>query len=234
MFIFDPIYILFLLPGLALALLATILTRVTFSRYSHYTAKSGFTGAEAARRLLDYQGIRDVKVEMTEGFLSDHYDPTSKTLRLSPDVYEKNSLSAIGVACHEAGHALQHAQHYVPLVWRSALVPVTQIGTNAAYVFLMLGFFVPSLIVFAKLGAILLGLAVLFALVTLPVEWDASARAKKLMVAAGIVSPLEQTSAAAVLNAAFLTYVAAAVSALLTMLYYLYRLGLLGGRSSDE
>lgn len=233
MFYFDPMYLWFMLPGLLLALVATVLTKTTFSRYSHHAASSGMTGAEAARHLLVSEGVRNVRVELTEGFLGDHYDPRSRTLRLSPDVYHSNSLSAIGVACHEAGHAMQHAQHYAPLMLRSTLVPVTQIGSNAAYIFLMIGFFIPGLLFMAKFGAILLGLAVLFALVTLPVEWDASARAKRLMVHAGIVSPVEQTQAAAVLNAAFLTYLAAAVSALLTMLYYLMRLGLLGGRDEN-
>ena len=186
------------------------------------------TGAQAARQMLSDQGIDDVKIEPVRGFLSDHYDPMSRTLRLSPDVYGSRSLSAIGVACHEAGHALQHASGYAPLSIRSALVPMANIGSNAAYIFLIMGmmFSAPGLI---KVGALVFLAVVAFALVTLPVEWNASARAKKLMVSSGIVGYQEATSAGKVLDAAFMTYVAAAVSALLTLIYYLLRAGLLGG-----
>lgn len=228
MFFFDPLYLLFLIPGLIIAGIATILTKTTFARYSHYKASSGLTGAQAARRLLDASGLESVKIELTQGFLSDHYDPMAHKLRLSADVYKSNSLSAVGVACHEAGHALQHAGHYKPLMLRSALVPVTQFSSNAAYIFLMLGFIIPHMLFLAKLGVILLGIAVLFAIITLPVEWDASSRAKKLMVYAGIVTSEERIYAGRVLNAAFLTYLASAVSALLVLLYYIIRLRLIG------
>lgn len=233
MMMFDPVYLLFMLPALILAGIATLLTKTTFAKYSHVYASSGMSGAEAARHLLDAQGLYDVKIERTSGFLGDHYDPRDRTLRLSPDVYGSNSLSAVGVACHEAGHALQHAQHYAPLALRTTLVPVTQFGSNAAYIFILIGLFVPGLIFLAKVGVILFGVAVLFAIITLPVEWDASSRAKKLMISTGIVDITEQRQAGAVLNAAFMTYIAAAVSAILTFIYYLFRLGLLGGRSND-
>ncbi|NLB59690.1 MAG: zinc metallopeptidase [Lentisphaerae bacterium] len=225
----DPLYLIMLAPAFILALLASMLTRTTFSKYARVAASSRMRGAEAAARLLERSGVRDVTVERTTGFLSDHYDPRTRTLRLSDNVYNSHSLAAIGVACHEAGHAIQHAQHYAPLGLRSALVPVTQIGTLAPYIILPLGFILGSLFLI-KLGIALFALVVLFALVTLPVEWDASARAKRLMVSAGIVSPAEQRQAGQVLNAAFLTYVAAAVSALLTLLYFLLRSGLLGAR----
>lgn len=229
---FDPLYILFALPALLLSLIATALTRSRFAHYSRVEPRSGLTGAEAARRLLDQQGLRDVPVEQTGGFLSDHYDPSSRTLRLSPEVYGAASLSAIGVACHEAGHALQHASGYLWLGLRGALVPATQIGSYLSYFILMLGFMLsrPPLIL---LGIGLFSLGVLFSVVTLPVEWDASSRARRLMVSAGIVTRDEQEDAGKVLTAAFLTYVAAAVSALLTLLYYLWRAGLLGGRRND-
>ncbi len=229
---FDPLYMMFMAPGLILALIATVKTRMTFSRYSRVGAASGLTGAQAARRLLDSQGARDVQIEEVDGFLSDHYDPTSRTLRLSPDVYGSSSLSAIGVACHEAGHALQHATDYAWLGMRTALVPATQFGNFGSYIFIMLGMFIGSLKLFL-IGVILFSVVVLFSLITLPVEWDASARAKRLMVWSGIVSHDEQEDAAKVLNAAFLTYVASAVTALLTLLYYLMRSGLLGGRRND-
>jgi Zn-dependent membrane protease YugP len=218
--IFDPLYFVFALPGLLLAMFATMRVKSTFHKYAKYGASSGLTGAQAARQMLLAEGISDVKIEMTQGFLSDHYDPRSNTLRLSPDVYNNPSLSAIGVACHEAGHALQKAHGYGPLTLRSALVPVTSFGSQLAMPVFMIGMFaqLPFLVNF---GILLFIGVVTFAIVTLPVEWDASARAKKQMVRAGIVSPAEQVHAGAVLNAAFLTYVASAVSAILTLAYLL-------------
>lgn len=230
---FDPLYFVFVLPGIILAGMATIITQSTFNRYSHYSTKSGLTGAQAARRLLDANGLRNVKIEETNGFLSDHYDPVSRTLRLSPSVFRSPSLASVGVACHEAGHAMQHAKHYAPLALRTALVPITQFGSGAAYIFFLIGLMIPGLYFMAKIGALLFGTAVLFSIVTLPVEWDASARAKLLMTSSGIVTRDELPHAAKTLNAAFLTYVAAAFTALLTLLYYLVRLGLLGGRGND-
>ncbi|MCX7009329.1 MAG: zinc metallopeptidase [Kiritimatiellaeota bacterium] len=226
---FDPLYIKLALPGLLLALLATWLTRSTFAKYARIRSASGLTGAEAAERLLASQGITGVTVREHQGFLSDHYDPRNLTLNLSPDVYRSVSLSAIGVACHEAGHAIQHAKLYAPLKLRTELVPVTNFGSQFAYILFFAGMIMHSPIML-KVGVVLFLLTVVFAFITLPVEWDASRRAKQLMVSAGIVTPLEQASAARVLNAAFLTYVAGAVTALLTLLYYLIRSGLLGGR----
>ncbi len=225
----DPLYWMLALPGLILAGIATMLTKSTFARYARTRAASGMTGAQAAARLMQANGVSDVSIEPVRGFLSDHYDPTTRTLRLSPEVYGSQSLSAIGVACHEAGHALQHATHYAPLAARSALVPIAQFGNNAAYFLFFMGilFSFPGL---ARLGALVFIGAVAFSIVTLPVEWDASARAKRLMVSSGIVTPDEAADAGRVLNAAFLTYVAAAVTALLTLLYYLLRAGLLGRR----
>lgn len=228
MFYFDPMYWLFIGPGLILALIATVVTKSTFAKYAKVRASSGMTGAQAARHMLDINGLHDVRVEQVGGFLSDHYDPRARVLRLSPQVYRTPSLSAVGVACHEAGHALQHARHYAPLALRTALVPATQIGSNLAYVLFFIGLFM-NMAGLVKLGVALFALAVLFAIVTLPVEWDASARAKRALVEAHIVTPQEQAGAAAVLNAAFLTYVASAVTALLTLLYYMMRAGLLGG-----
>jgi Zn-dependent membrane protease YugP len=221
---FDPVYLLFALPGLLLALYASWRTRSTFHAYADVAPSTGVTGAEAAARMLAAEGLRGVSIEPTDGFLSDHYDPNARALRLSQDVYHGRSLSAVGVACHEAGHALQHAEGYRPLMWRSALVPVTQIGSSLSWIVLTLGFVLHAAGL-VYLGIALFASAVLFALVTLPVEWDASARAKALMVRAGVVRPHEQPHAGAVLNAAFLTYLAAAVSSILTLLYYLLRAG---------
>lgn len=229
---FDPLYLLFMLPGLLLAGLASLFTTSTFKKYSQIGSSSGMTGAEAARRLLETAGIYNVTVEHVNGMLTDHYDPSSHTLRLSDEVYASSSLSAIGVACHEAGHAIQHAQNYGPLAMRSALVPAANLGSNASYFILLLGLIFQSQPLML-VGIVLFSMAVLFTLVTLPVEYNASSRAKTLMVSAGIVSRAEAASAGAVLNAAFMTYVASAVSALLTLLYYLIRSGLLGGRNDD-
>lgn len=225
----DPIY--WIMTGFSLLLAggASLYTKSTFSKFSKVGTRNGLTGAQAAHRLLQSNGISDVSIESVQGFLSDHYDPSSRTLRLSPDVYGSSSVSAIGVACHEAGHALQHAGSYAPLALRSALVPAAQFGSKASYIFIMIGFLFSSMMLF-KLGALVFVGVVLFSLVTLPVEWDASARAKRLMVSSGIVAADEGAMAGRVLNAAFLTYVASAVTAILTLLYYLMRAGLLGSR----
>lgn len=228
---FDPMYLLIMLPALILAGIASAKTKGTFKKYSRVAASSRFTGAQAARRMLDANHLQDVEIRRVRGFLSDHYNPANRTLNLSPDVHDAQSLSAIGVACHEAGHALQHAHGYVPLQIRSAMVPVTQFSSYGAYIFILLGVFMQSAVM-AQFGVWLFAIGFIFALVTLPVEWDASARAKRQMVTDGIVIPSEAADAGKVLDAAFLTYVAAAVSALLTLLYYMMRLGLLGG--SDD
>jgi Zn-dependent membrane protease YugP len=229
---FDFQYLLFMLPAMIVAGLAALYTHTTFSKYSKRRSASGYTGAEAAQKLLASQGVNDVTIESVQGFLSDHYDPSSKTLRLSPSVYGSDSLSAIGVACHEAGHALQHAGRYAPLMLRSAMVPAAQIGSWGSYIVLMLGFILGSLS-FVKLGILLFSLTVVFSIITLPVEWNATARAKVLMTKAGVVSYDERLEAGKVLNAAFLTYVAAVFTSLMTLLYYLMRAGLLGGRRDD-
>jgi Zn-dependent membrane protease YugP len=225
---FDPVYLIFMIPALILAGIASAMTKGTFSKYSKVMASTRLTGAQAARRMLDMNGLQNVEIRQVRGFLSDHYNPMNKTLNLSPDVYSSPSLSSIGVACHEAGHALQHAKGYFPLKLRSAMVPVTQFSSYGSYIFIVLGMLMHSMAM-AKFGVILFSIGFLFALITLPVEWDASARAKRQMVEVGIVQPSEANDAGKVLNAAFLTYVAAAISALLTLLYYLMRLGLLGG-----
>lgn len=218
--ILDPTYFIFAIPGMLLAMFATMRVKSTFHKYARVASSSHMTGAEAARRMLETEGVYGVNIEMTQGFLSDHYDPRSNTLRLSPDVYNSPSLSAIGVACHEAGHALQKAHAYAPLTLRSALVPLTSFGSQLAMPIFMVGLFAqfPFLV---NLGIWLFIGVVAFAIVTLPVEWDASSRAKRLMVRAGIVSVQEQEDAGKVLNAAFLTYVASAVSAVLTLAYLL-------------
>jgi hypothetical protein len=224
----DPLYWMLMIPAFLLAGIAALMTKSTFSKYSRVGVSSGFTGAQAAQRLLTTEGVHDVSIEPVQGFLSDHYDPSSRTLRLSPKVYGSKSLSAIGVACHEAGHAIQHAHNYGPLALRTAMVPIASVGSNFAFYIIFAGL-IFGWLGMVKIGIILFGAAVVFSIVTLPVEWDASARAKRLMVTSGICDPREQVYAGRVLNAAFMTYVAGAITSILTLLYFLLRSGLLGG-----
>ena len=226
---FDPVYLVFILPALALSLWASWRTRSAFKKYSKVRAASGLTGAQAAQRLLASAGLHDVKIVPHHGMLSDHYNPLTKTLALSEGVYQVPSIAAIGVACHEAGHAIQHAVGYKPLWLRSALVPTANIGSSVGYIMMMLGLFMQSQNM-VGLGAVLFSAVLLFQIVTLPVEFDASARAKRLAVEQGIVLAQEREGMDRVLNAAALTYVAAAISTLMTLLYFLLRAGLLGGR----
>ncbi len=225
---FDPMYFVFIAPGLALSLYATWRTKSTFSKYSRVGSRNQMTGAQAAALMLQRNGIDGVSIERTNGWLSDHYDPSKKALRLSEDVYSSHSLSAIGVACHEAGHAMQDANDYGMLKLRSALVPATNFGSISSYIVMIAGFLL-QLQGLILLGVGLFSIVVVFSLITLPVEWDASRRAKIAMDEAGMLSPEENRHAGKVLNAAFLTYLAAAITSLLTLLYYLFRLGLLGG-----
>lgn len=229
MFFFDPIYLLFILPGLALSMWASFRTKSAFNKYSKVRAGTGYTGAQAARILLDRAGLSDVKIHRAQGFLSDHYNPMTRSLSLSEAVHDAPSIAAIGVATHEAGHAIQHAQKYAPLWLRSALVPTANIGSNIGYFVMLIGLFMASQNM-VLIGALLFSMVLLFQIVTLPVEFDASSRAKELVVAQGIVTSQEREGVDKVLNAAALTYVAAAVSTLLTLLYFLMRAGLLGGR----
>lgn len=226
---FDPMYFVFLAPALVLSLWASFRTKSAFAKYSKVRVATGLTGAQAAQRMLDTAGIHDVKVVPHRGMLTDHYNPITKTLALSEQVYGMPSIAAVGVACHEAGHAIQHATKYGPLWLRSTLVPTANIGSTIGYLVMMFGLILGSLKMFL-VGVVLFSMVLLFQLVTLPVEFDASARAKKLAVAHGIVSEQEREGVNRVLNAAALTYVAAAVSTLLTLLYFLFRAGLLGGR----
>jgi len=233
---FDPLYLVLILPAFALSLLASWRTKAAFKKYSKIGVLSQLTGAQAAQRLLDGAGIHDVKIVPTRGTLSDHYNPVNKTLALSEGVYASRSVAAVGVACHEAGHAIQHQRHYKPLWLRSLLVPTASVGSQLGYFVmfagLMLIFFgIPAFgQTVVVVGAVMFGAVLLFQVVTLPVEFDASARAKQLAVAHGIVLPQEREGMDRVLNAAALTYVAAVVSTLMTLVYFLLRAGLMGGR----
>ncbi len=223
MFYFDPLYFVFALPPMLLGLWAQFRVKSTFKKYGLVRTGSGLSGAEAARRILERGGIATVSVEATRGMLSDHYDPRHKALRLSEDVYSQASIAAVGVAAHEAGHALQDKTGYLPLQIRSLMVPAVSIGSNVGPLLFMAGMFLAGTIgtTLAWAGIILFGSTALFALVTLPVEIDASRRAKALLVSQGIVSPAEMQGVNAVLNAAALTYVAAAAQAVMQLVYFL-------------
>ncbi len=221
-FYFDPLFLLFAIPPLILGLWAQTRVRSAFNKYSKVGVSTGMTGAQAARRILDGSGLQNVTVERVSGKLSDHYDPRSKTLRLSDEVYATPSIAAVGVAAHEAGHALQDQQHYSMLRVRTAMVPTVQFGSWLGPIIFMVGLFMSSSFgtSIAWFGLALFALTALFAVVTLPVEFDASKRAKQLLVTDGIVTPQEVQGVDKVLDAAALTYVAAALQAVMTMLYY--------------
>jgi Zn-dependent membrane protease YugP len=227
MFFFDPFYLILALPGLLLGLWAQARVKGTYNKYAQVRTTRNATGAEIARYLLDQQGLMDVQIEETQGFLSDHYDPRTRVLRLSPDVYRTPSVAAAGVAAHEMGHALQDSVGYTPLKLRSAIVPAVRFGSSLAPILFIIGFLL-NFTELAWLGVILFALAVVFSLVTLPVEFDASKRAKVLLNNSGILSPQEVQGVDKVLDAAALTYVAAAVAAVGQLLYYV--LLLTGGR----
>lgn len=230
---FDPLYLLVMAPCLLLGMWASMRVKSTFQRYSNVTVTSRMSGAEAAAAVCR-AGNADVRIERVGGFLSDHYDPSTRTLRLSPDVYDRRSVAAIAVGAHEAGHAIQDAKGYAWLGFRSALVPATKFGSQAWIWPLMIGLFMQgsfgNMLMFAGIG--LLAVTVLFQLVTLPVEFDASNRAKAVLAESGIVvTDAEYQGVSKVLGAAAMTYVAGAVTSVVTLLYYLM---LVLGRTGDD
>ena len=232
---FDPLYLLVIGVGMALSLFAQARVKGTFGKYSRIATRSRMTGAQVARAILDRNGIRDVKIEPIRGRLSDHYDPRTKTLRLSESVYGSNSMAAFGVAAHEVGHAIQHAQGYAPLGFRSAWVPVANTGSGLSIIVLILaavlGGASTAIGHTASLsGVLMFARTTVFTLVTLPVEFDASKRALVALDSGGLVTREELAGARKVLNAAAMTYVAAFITSMLTLLYWAFRLGLLGGR----
>jgi len=236
MFYIDPLYLILAAPGIVLGLWAQWRVRSTFNEYSQIGTSRGMTGAEVAAQILRIEGIHDVRIEESRGWLSDHYSPTEKALRLSPDVFHGRSISAAGVAAHEVGHAVQDARSYPLLGMRSALVPVVQFASPFAVPIIVVGFFLSGFVgstlgsLVSLAGIALFGVVVFFQLVTLPVEFDASKRALEAIRSGGILHGEENEGARKVLSAAAWTYVAAAVSSLLTLLYFLLRSGLLGGR----
>jgi Zn-dependent membrane protease YugP len=228
---FDPMYFVFALPALLLALYAQFRVRSTYSKYAQVANSTGYTGAEVARRLLDAAGLYNVQVERIPGELTDHYDPSAKVVRLSDSNYASYSVAAIGVTAHEVGHAIQDATAYAPMRVRTGLVPVAGIGSNLGYILFIIGFFISSFQL-ATLGLILFSGAAVFAAVTLPVEYNASNRAMGLLTANGLVTDQDAGLARKVLDAAALTYVAGLAQALSQVLYFAFLLS--GMRRSDD
>ncbi|MBM6948475.1 zinc metallopeptidase [Mordavella massiliensis] len=215
----DPTYLL-VIAGVLICLAASARMRSTFSRYSRVQSRSGLTGMQAAQEILRRAGIYDVRVERVAGNLTDHYDPRSKVLRLSDSTYHSTSLAAVGVAAHECGHAMQHAQGYAPLKIRGSLVPLANMGSTLAWPLIIIGliFTGRSSEMFLNLGILAFSLAVLFQIVTLPVEFNASNRAIRILASSGIMYEDELKGAKKVLGAAALTYVAGAASSILQLL----------------
>lgn len=228
----DPMYFIIIAPGFLLATWASIKVKGNFSKYKRVRASNGMTGAEVAREILRRNHLDDVRVEATSGALSDHYDPRTRTVRLSEDVYRLPSVASVAVAAHEVGHALQHAKDYAPLALRSAAVPIARIGSWAPWI-IMIGGFMLNMVEAVYLGIFLFTGVVAFQLITLPVEFNASSRAKVQLQELGLVTAADSKGVSKVLSAAAMTYVAGALTAILTLLYYLMRAGLLGGRSDD-
>jgi Zn-dependent membrane protease YugP len=211
----------FMIPGLILGIFAQIKLSAAYGKYVKVGTRNGMTGAQAAREILDDAGLSNVPVEEIGGHLTDHYDPTKRALFLSAENYEGNSIASVGVAAHEAGHALQHKAAYAPLHLRMALVPITNFATMAWMGILLLGAFVPLFSKFIWIAVAIFAVITLFQLVTLPVEFDASRRAKEQLFRLGLVQPDERTGVSEVLSAAAMTYVAALVTALFQLLRFI-------------
>ncbi|MCF0222434.1 MAG: zinc metallopeptidase [Fibrobacter sp.] len=236
---FDPLYTTILLATLALSGIVSWMVKSRFNAGQKVSISSGLTGADVAKAILMDAGITDVKVLEHHGFLSDHYNPMNKTLNLSKDVYYGRNASAAGVAAHEVGHAIQHAQGYFPMWLRSTIVPAANVGSNIGPWLVIAGIILMGAgratgYSLAVVGVLLFAIATLFTLVTVPVEFDASARAKKALARMEVVAQgREYNTVSGVLFAAGLTYVAAAIGSIMQLLYWAYRAGLLGGRNDD-
>lgn len=226
---FDPLYFLILAPAMLLSAWAAWATHARFAQWSAVPNSRGVTGAQVARFLLDRFGLPQVRVVPARGALSDHYDPSAREVRLSEPVYYQGSVAALAVAAHEVGHAIQHRDHYAPLVLRNLAVPLASLGSNLSFLVIFAGMLL-SMTELVWAGVLLFGGVVFFQVITLPVELDASRRAKQALSQLGlVVSPREQEGVSKVLGAAAMTYVGAALSSALTLLYYLIRLGVFSG-----
>ncbi|MBK8975123.1 MAG: zinc metallopeptidase [Planctomycetes bacterium] len=230
--VFDPNYFLFVGPFMLLALWAQWRVKGTFARYAEMPLRQRLSGAEVAQLILRGAGIHDVSIEAVPGMLSDHYDPQAKSVRLSADVLQARTVAAAAVAAHECGHAIQHAQGYAPMAWRAGLVPVVNLMSSAALPMFLAGIFL-GWTGFAWFAVALFGVTTLFHLVTLPVEFDASARAIRIVEASGLAVGDELVGVRKVLYAAGFTYLAATLVSAAELVYWLLRSGLLGGSSDD-
>ena len=226
---FDPMYFVYVGPAILLAMWAQFKVKSAYAQASRHAAASGLSGAQTAQAILRAFDIDNVKIEPVRSFLGDHYDPRHRVLRLSPDVYQGRSLASLGIAAHEVGHAIQHATGYAPLALRNGLVPLASVGSNLSVLLVIIGL-VLSLQQLAMVGLILFGVVVVFQLINLPVEFNASSRARQILLNQGLVTAGEDRVVGKVLNAAAMTYVAATVTAIMQLLYYA---SLVSGRSSD-
>jgi hypothetical protein len=227
---FNTSYLIYMLPAFVLMMLVQTYVRSAYSRWSRVPARSGYSGAEAAQRLIQSAGLYNVTIEGIQGELTDHYDPRSKVLRLSHGVYSQSSVAALAIAAHELGHAMQDKDDYYPLRFRAGLVPVVKYGSSLGWILLMIGLFL-QLTGIAWLGVAVFSVGALFALATLPVELNASSRARQLLSESGlVVSEEEMKGVSNVLNAAALTYVAALITAILQMMYWVSLVVGMGGR----
>ncbi|MBQ9679877.1 MAG: zinc metallopeptidase [Ruminococcus sp.] len=216
---YDWTYILFMLPCLILSLVCSAKVRSNFSKYSKVYNSRRMTGAQAAQQVLTAHGVTGVRIEPVSGNLTDHFDPRTNVIRLSESVYNAQTVAAVGVACHEAGHAVQHAEGYTPNKIRSAILPVANIGSRLSWIILVIGMLLPVQFNFViTIGIVLFSASVLFTLVTLPVEFNASSRALKTIQSTGMLNPDEYTGAKKVLSAAAMTYVAAAATSIMQLL----------------
>ena len=226
---FDPTMII-LIPAVILTLYAQSKVQSNFAKYLRVQTQKGYTGVQVARRLLDQHGLQNIPIELSRGKLSDHYDPTKQILRLSQEVYEGHSVAAVSVAAHEVGHAIQHANGYIPLSLRNIVFPIARFGSSAAWPFMMIGLLIPSLGSLMNIGILLFGTAVLFQIITLPVEFNASSRALELLDTNGFVVENEIKGSKKVLQAAALTYIAAMASGIAQLL----RLIMIRNRNNQE
>jgi uncharacterized protein len=230
MFFFDPMYLCFMIPAIALMGFASWYVRHAYNKWSKVRATSGLTGHQAAQRLISTGNLYGVQVQGTAGQLSDHYDPRTKTLYLSQGVANSPSVASVAIAAHELGHALQDAEEYFPMRVRSMLVPAVNIGSNLGWILILIGLFLQQVNI-AWIGVAVFSAGALFALATLPVEFNASARAKQLLYETGIVQTEEERGGVnQVLNAAALTYVAGLITAVMQLLYYVFLVGGMGRR----
>ena len=233
MFFFDPMYLCFMIPAIALMGFASWYVRHSYNKWSQVRATSGLTGHQAAQRLISTGNLYGVQVQGTSGQLSDHYDPRNKTLFLSDGVARSPSVAAVAISAHELGHALQDAEDYFPMRIRSMLVPAVNIGSNLGWILIMIGLVLRQVNI-AWIGVAVFSAGALFALATLPVEFNASARAKQLLYQTGIIQTEEERRGVnQVLNAAALTYVAGLITAVMQLLYYVLLIGGMGGRRRD-